>query len=284
MLFLALAVGCSLAIGVVFKVAARRGLDRMALVTVNYAVAGGAALLAGGAHGVAMLPAGLWGLGVLTGALFIGGFWLLAYATEHAGMSRALGVMRLSVVVPVLASWLVWHERPAPPVLAGLALALAAFALLARQGDGGDAGRGHPFALAALFAAGGAVDVLLKTFDVVFGGHYPIALFLLLVFATAGVLGALRVALRRRAGVEVRWRQVAGWGLALGAANYGSTAFFLEAVARLPGPVVFPLNNVAIVLGGAVLGAVVWREPLGGRARLALAGAAVALALIGTGG
>src|SRR5690606_5478000 len=105
MIWLALAVACSLAIAVIFKVTERWGLDRAAVLTANYAVAGGvaAALLDGGS---AAPSVGLVALGVGTGVLFIAGFYVFAYAIRAAGMGLAAGVMRLSVVLPFLASWL----------------------------------------------------------------------------------------------------------------------------------------------------------------------------------
>jgi drug/metabolite transporter (DMT)-like permease len=157
MLYLLLAVACSLAIAMIFKHAGREELDRVGLLTVNYATAAltGGALMAGGAHrvagGLAPRP-GLVALGVGTGVLFIGGFFLLSLATDVAGMSIATGVMRVSVVVPFTASWLIWGETPTAQQGTGLVLAGTAFFMIAREGkkDGererggaGEQGRGE---------------------------------------------------------------------------------------------------------------------------------------------
>ncbi len=132
MLFLVLAVTCSLAIAVVFKVAEMRDLDRTALLTVNY-LAG--AILAMALQGVAPagdLTAGLVALGVGQGVLFIAGFWLFSLAIREAGIGLAAGVMRLSVVVPFLASWAIWGEAPTLWQIIGLVLAGVAFFLVAQ--------------------------------------------------------------------------------------------------------------------------------------------------------
>lgn len=299
MLFLALAVACSLSIAVVFKVAGRRGLDRTALLTVNYAAA---AALAVGLQGVAPaggLTAGLVGLGVVQGVLFIGGFWLFSRAIDVAGMGLAAGVMRLSVVVPFVASWLVWGEAPGPLGVVGLALAGAAFFLVARPAaeppgklgppaeaastrppaDAPASGAGAALVLGLLFLSGGAVDVNMKVFREAFAGTVPIATFLLFVFGVAFAVGAAAVAWT---GVRTgRWPrgEVVAWGVGLGIVNYGSAEFLLRALERLPGPVAFPVNSVAIVFGAAVIGRVVWQERLSraNLAGLALAGAALVL-------
>ena len=132
MLFLALAVACSLAIAVVFKVAERRDLDRTALLTVNYLAGAVLAVALQGVESPGVLSGGLVALGVGQGVLFIVGFWLFSLAIREAGMGLAAGVMRLSVVVPFLASWGIWGETPTPWQLVGLALAGAAFFLVAR--------------------------------------------------------------------------------------------------------------------------------------------------------
>lgn len=294
MLYLSLAVACSLAIAMIFKLSERRGLDRVALLTVNYAVAFvlAGALLAAGAGGERLaLEAGLVGLGVWTGALFIGGFVLFSYAILLAGMSLATGVMRLAVAVPFLASWFIWGEEPSGAQLAGLALAGVAFFLIARRAEqpAADPQAKRPASttwqvagvLALLFLAGGAVDTSMKAFDELYAATSSRALFLLMVFGVAFGLGLGWVVRRgMRSGQWVR-REEVSLGLVLGLVNYGSAEFILQAISRLSGPFVFPANNIAIVVGAAVLGVVVWGERLSGTNKLGLGLAACALLLLG---
>lgn len=315
MLALALAVCCSLAIGMIFKYAGRRRLDRTALLTANYAAAAGMAgvfTVLGGraASGGVAVDAGLLVLGVLTGALLIFGFFVLALATEVAGMSLAIGVMRVSVVIPFLASWAVWHEVPTPAQVVGLVLAGVAFFLIAHRARAvpepatelatgsiaaPPAGAAVPTreaseqpdtslrvfgVLALVFLAGGAVDVSMKAFDEAFGARGSRVLFLLLAFGVAFVIGGLVVAWNvRRTG---RWptSETFGWGVVLGIVNYGSLAFILRAIEQLPGTFVFPVNNIAIVLLAALLGVYVWGERLTRANRLGLGLATLALLLL----
>jgi drug/metabolite transporter (DMT)-like permease len=310
MLFLALAVACSLAIAVVFKVAERRDLDRTALLTVNYLAGAALAVALQGVESPGVLSGGLVALGVGQGVLFIVGFWLFSLAIREAGMGLAAGVMRLSVVVPFLASWGIWGETPTPWQLVGLALAGAAFFLVARPAaeppgklgppadsaglDADAPEAGVPEAsvadgktvgvLALLFLSGGLVDVNMKvfreSFSVAAGGTTPIATFLVFVFGVAFLVGAaVVVATGLRTG---RWPTRAAWvwGTGLGLVNYYSAEFLLRALERLDGTVAFPANSVAIVFGAALIGRVVWKEHLS-RANLAGLGlAAAALVLL----
>jgi multidrug transporter EmrE-like cation transporter len=75
-------------------------------------------------------------------------------------------------------------------------------------------------------------------------------------------------------------RKTVGWGLLLGVVNYGSLEFLLRAVAVLPGPFVFPANNIAIMVLAAVLGVYVWGEHLSRPNRIGIGLAIVALVLL----
>ena len=292
MLFLALAVSCSLGIAVVFKLAERRDLDRTALLTVNYLAAAVLAVVLQGAVPVAP-SAGLVALGVWQGVLFIAGFWLFSLAIREAGMGLAAGVMRLSVVVPFLASWGIWGEAPTPWQGLGLGLAGAAFFLVARPAAEPPGKLGPPSGpeartssagrtvgiLALLFLSGGLVDVNMKVFDEGFAG-VPISAFLLFVFGVAFLVGAAVVVWT---GVRTgRWpsAQAWAWGVGLGVVNYGSAEFLLRALETLDGVVAFPANSVAIVLGAALIGRVVWQERLSRANGAGLGLAAVALVLL----
>lgn len=307
MLALAFAVACSVAIGMIFKHAGRQGLDRTALLTVNYAAAVVVAgiLLAVGEQsvqeGLSLTPE-LLGLGVVTGGLLIAGFFALAWATEVAGMSLAIGVMRVSVVLPFLASWLVWQEAPSLAQGIGMVLAAAAFFLMAHKEQAPDPVRvpttvppkteetfSRPSSidwraagvLALTFCLGGAVDVSMKTFEETFGAVNSRVLFLLLAFGISFLIGAVLVvarALRQRTWPS--WQTV-GWGIVLGVINYGSLEFILRAIEALPGPFVFPANNIAIMVLAALLGVYVWGEHLTRANRIGLGLALIALLLLG---
>lgn len=306
MVNLAFAVVCSVAIGMIFKHTGPMGLDRTTLLTVNYAAAVGVAGLLIGMEGRSMqgqleLSPTLLVLGGATGALLIAGFFLLAYATDVAGMSLAIGVMRVSVVIPFLASWLVWEEVPSLAQGTGMVLAAVAFFMIAQKerrpepvpagaGNGDDAGTDaelasdvdwHAFGVLALtFCMGGAVDLSMKTFEEGFGTSNSRVLFLLLAFGVAFLIGAIMVGVRAVRHGQWPGLRTIGWGVALGVVNYGSLEFILRAIAELPGPFVFPANNIAIMVLAAVLGVYIWDEHLSRANRIGIGFAIVALVLL----
>lgn len=295
MIFLALAVSCSLAIGMLFKHAGRLGLDRMALLTVNYGIAllvAGGMLVWGPQSDLTSVAwsGGLVTLGVVTGALFIFGFLIYAVAIDVAGMSLAIGVMRISVVIPFLASWLIWYEIPSVMQGVGLGIASIAFFLIASQPSASHP-KDHAAAdkrsaqkiavvLGTLFISGGLVDLSLKVFDEGFAVTNSRPTFLLLVFGVAFLIGLVDMFYKRWR--HNRWPRVATllWGILLGIINYGSVEFLLLAVRDLPGTFVFPANSITLVIGGAILGVLVWRETLTRLNAWGLALAALALVFL----
>ncbi|MEF8815812.1 MAG: hypothetical protein V5A20_00005 [Salinibacter sp.] len=310
MIFLVFAVACSVAIGMIFKQAGRQQLDRTALLTVNYAAAVAVALGLLGLGGREVdqgltLSGELLALGAGTGGVLIAGFFVLAWATEVAGMSLAIGVMRVSVVVPFLASWGVWDEVPTLAQGLGMILAMGAFFLLAHQHSApkpvpaGVSPASNPEGpveprsvlsgvdwhaagvLALTFCSGGAVDVSMKAFEEGFGAGNSRVLFLLLAFGVAFLVGAVIVVRRGLQGGHWPTPRALGWGVLLGIVNYGSLEFLLRAIEVLPGPLVFPANNIAIMVFAALLGVTVWGERLSRPNRIGLALACLALVLLG---
>lgn len=287
MLFLILAVACSIGIAALFNVAERRQLDRTALLTANYATAMVLAIGLQGSGPMSGVTGPLLLLGIGQGVLFIAGFWVFSLAIRQAGMGLAAGVMRLSVVIPVLASWAIWSETPSAFQLVGLALGGVAFFLVARPVqpavqpvEGRGASVGAAVVLGLLFLSGGAVDVLNKVFSIEFSDTVSTATFLLFVFGVAFLLGLGMVLVQGLRTGQWPRSSALGWGVLVGIVNYASADFFLRAVDALPAPFVFPANGVSIVLGAALVGRVVWGERLSRINVVGLAVAVVALLLL----
>ncbi len=266
MLNLSLAVACSLAIGVIFKLARAAQIDRLGLLTVNYVVAAVIALAAGGAGVfVAKVDVPFLLVAVAEGAIFILSFALYAAATEKAGLALSSAASRLSVIIPFVASWLIWSDQPTNLQSVGLFVALGAVVLLAQRNSGKvmvPDERVARMLLLALFVMAGVTDTILKLYEETFAALHSRQHFMFVVFVTAFLTGAALMGVRLgRHPIEFGLRTTAA-GVLLGLLNYGSVEFFLAALSQLPGTVAFPVNHVAVVCGGTLLGVAVWRESL----------------------
>jgi len=270
-----LAALCSVLVSVLLKLAPRLRFDIGQAVAWNYVAAGALALALLDPTPAALRdPATPWlalaALGVLLPTIFLA----LGASVRHAGIVRTDAAQRLSLLVPLLAAFTLFGETPAPIKLAGCVLGLVALACMVQRPGRGGAGNGRAGWLYPLlvFAGFGAIDVLFKR---VAAAGIPLGTALAITFALALVV-AFAIQFARRARFTPRNALA---GLLLGLLNFGNILFYLRAHRALPGQpsLVFASMNLGVVVLGALVGIVVFRETLG---RTATAGLLLALAAI----
>jgi drug/metabolite transporter (DMT)-like permease len=217
-------------------------------------------------------------LGAATGTLYVGIYFLLDTALHRCGVAISMAVGRMSVLIPTLASVLIWRERPNAAQVAGIALAVVALPLLSaarpdplRQTRGG---RWSWVLLPIYFVLNGAGGLLFKTSSVIAPSarvEYVAALF------CAAAVASLTVALRRQGIGSAR---EAGVGVLLGAANLVPNLAMYAALAYVPGMIAFPVSACGTLLLTTGAAWVIWRERYSARALVGLALALAALVLI----
>jgi drug/metabolite transporter (DMT)-like permease len=314
---LALAVVCGLGIAMIFKYVARRAMDRISLLTANYLTAF-LISLAVLDHGRFAPDADFVVLCVLTGSLFIAGFFMLALATAVAGMSIATAVMRISVVIPFVASWAIWSDEPSAYQLVGLSTAAAAFFLISSRPADVRTIAALPADVQTIPRQTAEVQTIPRQPAEVEttpgserlkagAGRRRTLLVLFLLFVVGGLIDTLlktfdevfaQVYSRSAftlmvfgvaAGIGLaivigrRHRPAGatiGWGVALGVVNFASVEFILRAITQLSGPFVFPANNILLVIGSTLLGVLFWKERLTATNWIGLTLAAAALILL----
>jgi drug/metabolite transporter (DMT)-like permease len=283
--YLAIAAVCSIGIGVMFKVAALRSIDQTNLIYTNYVVATIAGLLVAGARISDMLSRpDLVLLAVGTGFLFILGFYAMGRATKVAGVALTLSSWRMSVVIPFVASWIIWGEDPTRFQLLGLLVAVAGFVLISNPFASGEGdSRRSVWILLFVFVIGGIVDTLFKTITENFASQDDILSVSCLIFASAAMSMTIPVGIRTYRGKTKGVANAVVPGIFLGLLNLGSIVFLLAALDSIPGTVVFPVNNISVVAGAAILGTVVWDEGLSRSARIGVGFAVVSLVLLTSG-
>lgn len=282
--FIVLAICCSVLVSVLLKLARRYDVDVGQAVAWNYVAT--SALTAWVFHpSLASLAApgapwlGFVGLGVLLPLIFLA----LGASVRHAGIVRSDAAQRLSLVVSLLAAFLLFGESASAAKLAGIALGLVALACMVwrRDAETGEEGTGWLWPL-AVFAGFAAIDILFKH---VAQAGTPFAASLQAMFALALVV-AFAIQLARRLAGRTRFTvRNAVAGLLLGLANFGNIVFYVrahQALADRPS-LVFAAMNLGVVALGALVGTLVFRERL---SRLnvfgvVLAAAAIALATQG---
>jgi len=261
MLFVLLSAVCSVLVSVFLKIARRLAVDVPQAVTWNYLAASALCALtlrpplASLAQPGAPWPA-LLGLAVALPSLFL----VLAASVRRAGIVRTDMAQRLSLLLSLLAAFLLFGEQAGAVKLAGLALGLlAVLGILARPG-GAPAGGALP-ALLTVWAGFAAVDVMLKQIAAA-GTPFAASLQVSFVLAFLG-MAAWQVARAWRGTAPWTWRSLAA-GLLLGALNFGNIVFYVSAHRALPSQpaVVFASMNIGVVVLAALTGAIGFGERL----------------------
>lgn len=282
MLYVLLAAACSVTVSVLLKIARRHGVDIAQAVTWNYlAAASLCALLLrpplASLQGAATPWAALLGLAVVLPTLFL----VLAASVRRAGIVRTDIAQRLSLLLSLLAAFLLFGERPGMIKLAGIALGLMAVVGILSRPDARrpvDATGELPLLL-VVWAGFALVDVMLK---LIAAAGTPTMASLLVCFSLA-FAGMLAWQLWRAShdGTRLGLRNFAA-GLVLGCVNFGNILFYVRAHQSLHDQpaVVFASMNIGVVLLGTLVGAFGFGERLGRFNRVAIFAAIGAIALI----
>jgi drug/metabolite transporter (DMT)-like permease len=248
--------------------------------------------LATQAEAAAQLP-GWLALATGTGLVFVVVFFLVGRGSQRIGVAYTAMLTKLSLVIPTVVAWAVFHDRMGPWRWAGIGLALVAVVLLhlryfprpnspATTASGPNVRQVLPLAV-ALFLGAGLVDVLMGLSEELFGNRVPGQVHATVLFGAAGAAGFAVVVvqyLRRRE----HW--FAGnllAGLVLGIPNYFSIVFVLAGLSELDGTVFYPLNNIGQLVLATLAGVALYREPMAPSTWLGLLVAVGAVAVVALG-
>ncbi|MDQ7312225.1 MULTISPECIES: EamA/RhaT family transporter [Stenotrophomonas] len=285
MLYLSLAVICSVLVSVLLKVAGRRQLDVSQMVTWNYLVAATlTAVVLQPPLDALRAPHAPW-LSLLALAVVLPSIFLvLGRAVAVAGIVRSDVAQRLSLLLSLAAAFLFFGQTATPWKLAGLALGLLAMVAISLRPRGPTVAS-SPGAwgwLLGVWAGFAVVDVLLK--QVALSGTPSMAA-VLASFSVAFVLMLALQLWRHFSGCSrLAWRNL-GAGALLGLLNGGNILFYVQAHQAMPDSpaTVFAGMNIGVVVLGALVGMFVFGEATTKWNRAGLALAVLAIGLIAWG-
>lgn len=284
--YLVFSVLCSVLVSVLLKLAPRQRLDMPQVVTWNYLVASVlSAVLLQPSLASLQTPHAPWAallcLAVALPAIFL----MMARAVTRAGIVRSDVAQRLSLLLSLLAAFLVFGESANGWKLAGLGLGLLAILGISVRPRAGAAepsgGRAWPWLL-AVWVGYALVDILLK--KVALSGTPSMAA-LLVSFSLAFVLMLILQLWRHLRGIaRLQWPNGVG-GALLGLLNFGNILFYVRAHQHLPDSpaVVFAGMNIGVVVLGALVGILGFGERTSVWNRVGLGLAVVAIGLIAWG-
>lgn len=261
-------ISLSVAVSIFLKLAQRYQLRVDQAIAVNYVTASLLCLwlLRPPLDTLFVQPQPVWIILALLGVLLPSVFLIMAAAVRQAGIVRSDTAQRLSLILPILAAFLVFHEVLSGSKLTGIALALAALACLLsrpqrnRPDDATPAtgGRLAWMALLGVWVGYGVIDILFKQMARS-GAAFTSSLLLSFLLATILMFAWLTVVRH----TQWRLRSLAA-GVLLGMLNFGNIYFYIRAHQTFPDnpTLVFAAMNIGVISVGTLVGAGLFREPL----------------------
>lgn len=247
-IYLILAPLSSLAIALLMRVFEEKGLDRKVVIASNYIVA---FLLGYFLSNQCYIPRMAYLLGVVIGLLFFINFVFLSKTIKTLGVASTVTFSRLSLAIPVGFSIFLWGEKPL--LVEIVALIVITAVILLWEDKIGKISSG----LFTIFLLFGLLDTALKFFKVNFR-YIDDSAFLVVIYLSAGVWSWGYILFKRIKPVP---KDILA-GLLLGVPNYFSSYFLLKAMKQIPGFVVFPFNNIFLIIASAITGVILFNETL----------------------
>lgn len=216
---------------------------------------------------------------LLMGVSFISIFNLMAHCTHTNGITTMVLSNKLSLVIPVIAALIMYHEDAGVLKVIGILLAFPAVYLVTKT-DGNNATSGSLFWPALLFVASGSLDTLVNYIQ----GTYlqtadAQAACTIICFATAGTAGIILLSILVATGrARIQLRNILA-GICLGIPNFFSIYFLVKALGSntFQSSATIPLLNVSILVATSVMAMVFFNERAG---KWRIAGLVLALAAI----
>lgn len=291
MIYLIIAVLCSVAVSVLLKILRQQELDIRQTIVAGYPVALLLTwlLLKPDMTGIDKLG-GVWAIIIMLGILLPAVFVILGRAIEAVGMVATDAAQRLSLIIPIIAAFLLFGEVLTGARIFGLLLGFLALGALIYRPQQNERVNDEASTiivtnklinkpalrtslwLFGVWAGYGIIDILFKQVAKQ-GAAFPLTL--LISFGLAGLLlfGYLLF-------IQVRWdRRALAAGVVLGALNIGNIYAYIRAHQVLSDSpsIVFTGMNVGVIAVATLIGAGFFKESLN---RINMIGLVLAIACV----
>jgi len=282
MIWLALTILTSSIIYGIFKVFDIQKVHVLQAISFNYLVCASIGLLTAKNTDISIVDGQNWLIyALILGILFIVLFNLIAKCAQDWGMAVASMADRMGLIIPAGFAIVLYKEDITVLKVVGILLALLSVFLAVSRNNGEQKTKSILLPLTVFFG-GGILATLLKHVQITFE-QLDFAFFLSILFATAGFIGLIVVSLSQITGKGKKWtiKSVIA-GIALGIPNYGSMIFLLKTLDynNWQSSVIFPVNNIGIVVCSALIGYFAFNETFSRKNLLGIGLAVVAILIL----
>ncbi|MCV6628743.1 MAG: EamA family transporter [Flavobacteriaceae bacterium] len=282
MIYLAISILLNSLLFVIFKLFLRYQINSLQAIITNYVVA---AILGygfgGGNYDLGTILNSQWLIGsLILGLIFISTFLILAKTTQNGGLTMASIASKMSVVIPVIFAFVVYNDQVQYSKLIGIIIALIAVYLTSTSNQQSGLQKNQWHLPVLLFLGAGILDTLLKYIEQSFVPKDQIPHYSATIFASAFLFGFLYKITFKRSAWELKSILA---GILLGIPNYFSIYFLIKALQfqGLESSVVFPINNIGVVLITSLIGFLIFKETLETKNWLGIILSIIAILLIG---
>lgn len=278
-------------ISIVFKIFEKFNIRNLQAIVVNYFVCPLTATVVMGRASVTpeVLNKEWFWAAVFIGFIFIVTFIVFAHTVQKFGVVLGSIFQKMSLIAPTILAIFIYNESAGLFKILGILLAIASIFVISisRSSNGGET---KSFAwwmwllpagtfIGSCFVDGGLFLVnktgLASSLDIDF---------IATLFFFAGCFGVIFVIYDYfKNGTTYRWKDIIA-GFALGVPNFFSIYFLLQVLSNgMDGSVVFPINNVGILLTTAALGLIFFGEKFNLQKLIGFTMAILAILLIANG-
>lgn len=264
MIYVVISVFCSVLVAVIIKLARRRTVDVQQLVLWNYPITVALTyfLLRPDLTAIDwnLLPYHLYvPLSVLLPTLFI----FIALAIKYSGIVKTDVAQRMSLFIPLLASFLFFNETTTVGKLIGLSVGLIAVSCSVSWSRQADSNKSSAISYPLIVFLGmGVIDIIFKQIALLKEVNYINSLFFVFIGAmsVAFCIMLFQFAVKNKA-VSI---DSILWGSVLGIFNFANIFFYMKAHRAIPDnpSIVFTTMNVGVIIVGTLVGVWVFKEKL----------------------
>ncbi len=266
MSWLILSIVFSTLVVLLFKFFERHKVNMFNGIIVNYAVCFLVGIAFSNERSVSTVVHSPWlGWALILGILFITVFNAIGWVAQKISVSVSMVAAKMSVVIPVLFAVFYLGEQLHVIKIAGIVCSLVALYFVAGQGQEQTKKAGVVLLYPLLvFAGSGAIDTLMKYIQVTYLHQSTADSVLTVVFGMAFLSGLLWYGLISEKKKAVFTQRDLMGGVILGVPNYFSMYFLFRALNEpaLGATVIFPVNNIGIVLLSTLLAFALFKERL----------------------
>ncbi len=223
---------------------------------------------------------------ILMGFLFITVFNLISISSVNVGITITQTSNKLSLVIPVLFSFLIYHEQISWIKLTGLSLALIAVILTSKSNNNVKDTQKTSWVYllpVILFISSGIIDTLTKYVERTFlTSNETSNAYLISGFFVAAIFGSFVLSYQLITSKRVFHFKHLFAGIVLGIPNYFSIYFLIKSLQSdsLSSSAIIPINNIGVLFVVSMFGIFIFNEKLNKANYLGLFFTLIAILLI----